>query len=209
MSKKQPIVFSPGEQIGRLTVVRRAPDRIIRQYICQCSCGRVRMLTSDALKRGHTRSCGCLRKELLGKRSRRHGLSQTKAYFCWKHMLDRCYKSTHPNYQNYGARGITVCDRWRDSLDNFIADMGQPPDAHTLDRTNNNGNYEPDNCKWRTYTQQNRNLRSNTLLTFNGKTQCLSAWSEELGIHIQTLMQRRKKGWPVEFILSTDRWKRP
>lgn len=106
-------------------------------------------------------------------------------------MMRRCYTSTNPNYPDYGGRGIHVCARWR-SFANFLADMGPRPTGarYTLDRINNDGNYEPLNCRWATYKQQNRNYRRNVMLTINGKTQCMRDWAKEVGLSHHALRKR-------------------
>ncbi|MGY8988455.1 MAG: hypothetical protein ACKVG7_07840, partial [Flavobacteriales bacterium] len=108
-------------------------------------------------------------------------------------------------YDGYGGRGISVCDRWRDSFENFLADMGErPSNEHSIDRKDNDGNYEPDNCRWATKKEQGRNRRSNRILTFNNKTQTLIEWSEELGISSAVIRQRIKaSGWSIEEALTT------
>ena len=118
------------------------------------------------MKRGRTRSCGCLKSK--------HGLSHTKAYSCWKGLLRRCYTKDYAKYSDYGGRGITVCKRWKDSVSNFVEDMGQPPEGLSLDRIDNDGNYEPDNCRWATKSIQARNKRS------------IGTTSKHRGVHFNT-----------------------
>lgn len=124
----------------------------------------------------------------------------------WRGMKHRCYNQENEHYQRYGARGITVCDRWigDDGYKNFESDMGpRPTPLHTIDRINNDGNYEPGNCHWATRKEQQRNTRWNVIVTINGRSQCLSAWAEESGIRRNTLEKRINKGWPEE------RWLEP
>ena len=124
--------------------------------------------------------------------------------FCaWKSMLERCLNSKKKNYLDYGGRGITVCDRWLSSFANFVADMGNPPPNTSLDRIDNDGNYEPGNCRWAACVVQNRNKRTNKLLTFRGKTQCLAAWAEEIGKRSDSIAKRLKASWSVGRALST------
>lgn len=126
---------------------------------------------------------------------------------CWQAMLARCYDPKNSHYAQYGGRGITVCDRWRGSFEAFLADMGPRPSlAHTVDREDTNGNYTPQNCRWATATEQGRNRRDNHLLAAFGKTQCIAAWAEELGIPPRTIRDRiGKLGWSVEQALSVPR----
>jgi hypothetical protein len=127
-----------------------------------------------------------------------HGLSGTKAYKVWKSMNERCHGTWHKAFHRYGGRGIKVCERWR-KFENFYADMGDPPPGLTLEREDNNGDYEPNNCVWATRKAQQNNLRSNVVFTFNGKTQTLMQWVNELGLSYQTVWQRIFRfGWSFE-----------
>jgi hypothetical protein len=120
-------------------------------------------------------------------------------------MLGRCTDPENPSWHNYGGRGITVCQRWKRSFANFIEDMGaRPHPSLTIERINNDGNYEPSNCKWATRKEQCRNRRGNTLLTHNGHTRCLAEWSEHTGISVDLLIFRLRKGWSVKETLETD-----
>jgi hypothetical protein len=119
-------------------------------------------------------------------------------------MWSRCTNKNAHQFKNYGARGITVCDRWKDFWA-FIDDMGERPTAsHSIDRIDVNGNYEPSNCRWATSTQQNRNRRNNSLLEFNGETKCLAAWAEERGIKQTTLLRRLERGRTVAEALAVS-----
>jgi len=111
----------------------------------------------------------------------------------WYDMLSRCFKTGNHSYHNYGKRGITVCDRWVNSFEAFLQDMGKRPSpAHSIDRIDNDGNYEPDNCRWATLDEQARNNRRNNLLTLNGKTMCITDWAAFIGIDRTTLRDRLK-----------------
>lgn len=136
-----------------------------------------------------------------------HGLTHSKVRNVWRHMMRRCYDKTSPFYFRYGGRGIQVCERWHDLL-NFFADMGHPPQGLTLERINNNGNYEPSNCKWATQAEQQRNRRSNRYLEFGGKRQLISDWAIEIGISHGALTQRLSGGMSVEEALTrpVGRW---
>ncbi len=138
-----------------------------------------------------------------------HGMSGTNVYRRWKHMLARCTNPKNKHYKNYGGRGIKVCERWR-KFENFLADMGYPPTwKHSLDRIDNNGNYEPSNCRWATRLEQQNNIRSNKMLEFKGKRMSLSAWSRELNINKATLAGRlNKRKWSIEkaFLTPIGRW---
>lgn len=130
-------------------------------------------------------------------------MSSSPEYGAWKSMWDRCRNPNVRNYPNYGGRGITVCQRWRDFA-NFYADIGQRPSPeHSLERNDTNGNYEPGNCRWATKIEQQNNIRSNVNLTFEGRTLSVSAWARELGINRQMLRGRIDSGWGVAEALLT------
>lgn len=124
-------------------------------------------------------------------------------YHVWWNMIDRCHNSKSSGYSGYGDRGIKVCERWRESFDNFNADVPDRPSAsHSFDRINNEGNYEPGNCRWATRAEQMRNTRANLLVTCDGETKTLSEWAESSGISYATLMRRINRGLPPEVALT-------
>lgn len=155
-----------GRVFGRLTVVsyshtHKTPSGQSKaSWLCQCECGNQLVVKSQPLKIGNTSSCGCLRNELTGNRSRTHGMTGTPTYETWRGMRERCERPDNHRYSSYGGRGIKVCDRWMNSFENFLADMGERPDGMTLDRIDVNGNYEPGNCKWATDAEQRMNKRN-------------------------------------------------
>ena len=122
----------------------------------------------------------------------------------WQAMMMRCYHPSSHKYPRYGGRGISVCDRWHD-FDRFLEDMGPRPAGCTLDRVNNDGDYCPENCRWADAIIQNRNRSDNRLISFRGRTQCLTAWAEEIGLNRTTLRKRIDMGWPIEKALTTRR----
>ena len=131
-----------------------------------------------------------------------HGMHDSPGYCNWKAMVDRCTNPDAKHFLDYGGRGITVCERWL-KVENFLTDMlPKPSNAHSLDRINNDGNYEPSNCRWATRKEQQRNKRNNHLVTFNGQTLCCSAWDDEIGLRRGTTSSRLNHGWSVQRALT-------
>jgi hypothetical protein len=163
-------------------------------------------MTTTLTKRKN-QSCGCYRLESNrenGFKSKKHGLSKTYFFDAWRNMISRCADETNKSYPGYGGRGITVCDRWKNSLDSFIEDMGERPSPdHSIDRIDNNGNYEPGNCRWATATEQSRNVRRNRYLEFRGESRCIGEWAEIYGLCRTVIRNRLVYGWSVEEALTT------
>jgi len=190
-----------GQRFGRLVVLKRGPNqgRHVR-WTCQCDCGTQIQVSSTNLVQGKSRSCGCLHIDIISTH-RQTGSPEHKA---WVAMKARCYTRSNVGYPIYGARGITVCAQWRDSFENFLADMGRKPSpAHSLDRINSAGHYSPENCRWATRLEQSNNMRSNRPLAFNGQTQNVSEWARELGLSKNCILYRLSAGWSVDRALST------
>lgn len=173
---------------------------------CKCKCGIIKDVSGGSLISGKSQSCGCLHTEMKKAGLHlSHGMSRTPIYETWCRMINRCYNKSGKDWNIYGGRGIKVCDRWRYSFENFFADMGSLyKKGLTIDRKNNDKDYKPENCRWATQKQQQRNRGNNHNITFNGKTQCIAAWAEELGIKISTLgMRLTTYGWSVKRALTT------
>lgn len=191
-----------GMRFGRLTVVDRAENSESNsiRWNCVCDCGNKTVSFSNGLRNGSATSCGCLSRQRfseLGKSKRKHGLSRSKIQDAWLHMKQRCYSKRSDQYKNYGAKGIKVCDRWKESFENFVADMGEPPSRlHTLERIDTRGNYEPENCRWATVKEQQRNRTNNLVIEIDGMRKCLAEWCEETNTGYQKAYARIKKlGW--------------
>lgn len=186
-----------GQRFCRLVVLGLAFMRGDKSYwLCQCDCGNQKTIDRSSLKRPNV-SCGCLHREIQRARLTTHGMARKPEYVAWQAMLQRCENPSNPEYKNYGGRGIKVCKRWH-SFENFFADMGfRPAKGYSLDRKENDGDYAPDNCRWATVKEQNDNKRQSRRLTFEGRTQSLTAWANEKGINPITLHGRIAAGWAL------------
>lgn len=148
-----------GEKFGRLTVIERCENIGVHvAFSCACECGNSIRVRSHSLKRGDTKSCGCFRSELMESKQTKHGKYGSPTYLSYRAMLARCSDSTHKQFKDYGGRGIKVCELWA-TFEGFLADMGERPEGTTLDRIDVDGDYSPENCKWSTKSEQNRNKR--------------------------------------------------
>lgn len=195
-----------GQVFGKLTVLAFSAVRpkLGAYWLCHCECGRDTVHRGADLRKGYITSCGCHKAQRLRAAATTHGLSHLPIYRRWCGMVQRCSDPNHIAYDNYGARGITVCVRWL-SFENFYADMGEPPSkSHSIERRDNSKGYSPDNCYWATPSQQNRNTRVNHMLTFRGKTQCIADWADEIGIKYSVLYSRiNRYEWSVDRALTT------
>jgi len=159
---RQKIEVKTGDKYGRLTIIKEVKNlniKNVRFFLCSCECGNEKVIILNSLRSGDTKSCGCYRKEIVTERSITHGLWKQPLYNTWVNMKQRCYNPNFRDYINWGARGIKVCDRWINSFSNFLEDMGDRPDGKSLDRINNDGDYEPSNCRWATSKEQINNQR--------------------------------------------------
>lgn len=195
-----------GQQYGRLTPLgpigwttekKRCPI-----WLCRCDCGNTTQATTKTLRRGIKKSCGCLRQEIARNKATKHGMCHGLHYYTWTNMIRRCMYPASKQYQDYGGRGIKVCDEWLRSFQSYYDHVTSLPNygksACTLDRIDNSGNYEPGNMRWATYIQQARNRRSLHHETFNGKTQCVAAWEQELAFPKGLISKRLRRGWTIE-----------
>lgn len=193
------------QKFGRLLAlgpVGRGNDGGILWH-CRCDCGAEPIVAGAHLRSGHSTSCGCYQSDVTTKRSTSHGMSRTKEYQAWLSMVKRCTNPNDSYYADYGGRGITVCDEWRSNFVAFYDHIGKMSfEGATVDRIDNELGYIPGNVKWSTQKEQARNRRDNRLIAYNGKTQCLSAWEEETGIHRMTLDTRIAMGWPIDKVLT-------
>lgn len=187
------------------------------KYICDgrnhlygyydCKCGKIKLIKKYSVDHGFTKSCGCKHKNRIkgyGEHNIKHGLTGTREYEIWSGIKKRCRNKNHHAYNNYGGRGIKVCDRWFDSFENFLEDMGKiPDDKDVIDRINNDGNYEPENCRWVTYEESDNNKRNNIFIEYNNKRQTIRQWEKELNFPCGVLWNRINDGWAVEDAIIT------
>ena len=188
-----------GRRFGRLVVLKiDAPHHCL----CRCDCGKETRVWKSNLYRNNTRSCGCLQNETQRRWS---GVSAKypAEHSTWAKMIRRCHNENAHNYRYYGGRGVIVCERWRKSFTNFLADLGpRPSKAHSLERSNNNRNYEPGNVVWATKNEQANNTRANVSITHNGETRTVAQWAALLGMSYGTLYHRLKRGVDIERAMS-------
>lgn len=186
-----------GGKFGDLTIVELTKiGRVGWRCMAKCKCGKTITIPAGRISSGHQKSCGCRRTI--------HGMVYTPEYKIWSGVLERCLNRNSTGFHSYGGRGITVCERWIASFEMFLSDVGKRPSPdHSLDRINNDGNYEPDNVRWATAKEQGRNRRFNRIITAFGKTLCIAEWSELNGIPHNTICSRLEDGWPNEEAVTT------
>jgi len=199
---------SIGQTFGSWTVIAVAKSkRDVSHVTCRCACGTIRDVEYRNLLRGRSRDCGCGRKKTLGASRRTHGEGQTRLYHLWHGMIRRCIDARAAYYQRYGGRGITVCQEWQESFASFkewALSAGYSDDKE-IDRIDNDGNYEPNNCRWVTRKENARNTGRAILLTAFGETKCIAEWGddERCVVTRHTLLGRIKRGWSPEDAIRT------
>ena len=195
-----------GKMFGRLKALSFEYVKNKNSYWkCICECGKVVIVSYANLMRGTTKSCGCLNKELILKRNLIHGKTNTRLYRIWENMRTRCYNSKTINFHLYGGREIKVCEEWKNdflAFYNWSMNNGYKKGL-SIDRIDNDGNYEPKNCRWATEKQQSRNTRTNRLIKIKGEIHCFSEWVEKLKLTQSALRYRINKNWSEERILNT------
>lgn len=200
-----------GLKFGRLTAIKICGKTANKHTLWElrCECGNNTIAEISHLVDGRRVSCGCSKiagnqiKKNLGRHGHCRNEKSTTTYRIWSGMIARCTNKKCLNWESYGGKGVKVCDRWR-IFDNFLADMGERPPKMSIDRINNDGDYEPSNCKWATDIEQHRNRSDNVFWTYNGETLTISGWAEKLGINRHTLADRvRKSKWSIEKALTT------
>lgn len=192
-----------GQKFGRLIVISRVVNNKSNgaRWNCLCDCGKEKIVYSDHLRSGNTKSCGCLHRELASKRKKIHGYAKTKEYNVWKAIKQRCYNPNDTDYHNYGGRGIKVSDRWLNSFENFLDDMGlKPSPEYSIDRIDNDGDYEPNNCKWSNQIEQANNKRNNIMV---GDI-ALPEYCRQNSLNYNTIKHRiTSDKWSIEKAINT------
>ena len=198
-----------GQKFNRLTALQPTNFRNTNGSVfwdCICDCGNMAKVTTSSLRSGHTKSCGCLHIEQAIKTCKNkatHGKTNTSEYNIWLSVTQRCLNINNHAYSYYGGRGITICDRWLNSFENFYIDMGPRPSAfHSIDRIDNNGNYEPSNCRWATKEEQSNNRRNNHIVIYKNKQYSVMDLAKELGINYNLFRMRIYDKWDIKNIID-------
>jgi hypothetical protein len=194
--------MATGQRYGRLVAVRVDPGDPLK-WLCRCDCGTTKFVRVTHVRAGRTQSCGCLKLQRSIESHTTHGMVDAPEYTVWATMFQRCTNPNHDKFATYGGRGISVCERWF-FFENFFADMGQrPTPLHSIDRKDNDGNYEPENCRWATQKEQARNRRTSRMLNFQGRDMTLAEVAEISGVNYDLLKKRTKMGWDAERAVMT------
>lgn len=185
-----------GQRFGRLTALMPVGQTASREWrwSCRCDCGSERIVTGALLRLGRTVSCGCYRDERALAVNTKHGKSQTRTFRIWRCMRDRCSNPKNASFNRYGARGISVCPEWATSFATFLADMGECPRGLSIERNDNDGNYEPGNCRWATAQEQQGNTSRTRFIEAFGERLPLSEWARRSGISAYTIANRLQRG---------------
>lgn len=195
-----------GQRFGRLVVVERKAHSTRRSahWATRCDCGTETIVRGSHLTMGKIVSCGCHRRERTIAVSTVHGMSKSSEFNIWMKIKGRCCNKSNRAYQDYGGRGVRVCDAWLDSFEAFLSDMGpRPSPKHSIDRIDNAGNYEPSNCRWSTAKEQARNRRSNWKIDYDGESHFITDLAARSVVSTRAFVSRIKAGWPVHNALVT------
>ena len=194
-----------GKRYGSLTVEKIAVDEPgkKKKWLCKCDCGNEIIVTSSNLVSGRTSSCKICGKKRLSEKNKKHGMTSTKLYGVWNSVKTRSTNTNSKSYKDYGARGIRICEEWKESSNFFewALENGYK-NGLEIDRIDVNGNYEPSNCRWVTRIVQQNNMRKNHIVEYNGQSKTIAEWSRELNIKYDKLWKSIKKGLGIEDILK-------
>ena len=205
----------PNDKYGRLKIIslhhtrqylyKSGIKKTIEYYLCECECGKKAIIEKNRLKTGRTKSCGCLRKEIISKIKGTHHLTKTRIFRIWDCMKTRCLNKNYTYFKHYGGRGITICDEWKNDFKQFYdwAINNGYAENLTIDRIDVNGNYEPSNCRWVTMKQQRRNTTKNIFVEINGVKKVLIDWCTDYKIKYTTVLSRIHSGWEIVKALTT------
>jgi hypothetical protein len=198
------IPLNPGDRFGLLVVIREVGTKkypgakdgrgSYRAFLCQCDCGKKVETSLGHLRSGHTRSCGCAKSA--------NKITELREYKVWQSMKQRCSNPKNRKYENYGGRGIQICDRWTKSFRAFYEDMGGCPEGMSIDRIDNNGNYEPSNCRWATPSQQMNNTRAVKFIAYKGESLSISEWARRLNVDRSNISRRLSAGETGDSIIQ-------
>lgn len=205
-----PVNDLTGDVYGMLAVISRADDEVYpsgrkeRRWLCVCECGNRKIVRGVNLRSGATSSCGCLCRQRVSDAKKSHGQSLEPEHAAWRNLKQRCHNPKCKEYKSYGARGITVCDRWKSSFENFFSDMGPRPKGMSIERKDNNLGYFPENCIWAERKRQQRNTRRTRMVEYQGKLMPMIEVCEIIGISIHTVRNRiHNQGWSAEDAVFT------
>lgn len=199
------LVVNIGDKYGRLSILNEVESKKWKRYfLCKCDCGNETVVSLDNLRSGHTQSCGCLRSDTTTIIKTKHGLYGSRLYRVWADIKKRCLNSKHHSFKDYGGRGIILCNEWKEYLPFYNWAMANGYQENlTIERIENNGNYEPGNCKWIPQSEQGKNTRANKIITYNEQSKPLCTWAKELGIKYDVLQLRLSRGWSIERAFNT------
>jgi hypothetical protein len=207
MARLLPLESYCGKKFNRWTVLSKNFCKLgsgrHSELVCECECGSIAILIAHNLVKGYSKSCGCLKNELLSERRLIHGRSYSPEYLIWRAMKSRCLNPNVVGYVNYGGRGIGISPEWIESFEVFFRDMGpRPSEDHSIERVNNSLGYSKENCIWATRFVQARNKSSNKLITIRGETKPLCVWVESSVVSYSCVQNRLKMGWNPELALT-------
>lgn len=193
-----------GKKFGRLTTIERVRGKQQVLYRCICDCGNVTFANATQLQKGLKKSCGCYKKEVTKAMATKHGKTNTRQFRIWSHIKDRCYDYNCPKYKRYGGRGIKMCDEWLNNFQKFYdwAMANGYKDNLTIDRIDNDGNYEPSNCRWVTNQEQQNNRSNNRKIVYNGQEYTASQLAKKYNVPYKLFMGRLYNNWAIEEALK-------
>lgn len=192
-----------GNKYGKLETIKYIGKNGTKQswWECRCDCGNTKNVRASDLKRGKTKSCGCIQEEFVSNLNKTHGLTGEPLYTVWQNIKARCYNENNPRYEDWGGRGVKMCDEWKDDFESFYSwALGNGyKDGLSIERIDNNGNYEPGNCCWIPNKKQASNTRKNKFVEINGVRNTMAGWAEHYGIDKVLVYKRKYKGWPEKY----------